>query len=203
LSENYAIKDGGIERVAGFNTQVLWLLPTDSSRYTRKIWAHADSGLLLKAIVLGDNNQVVEQYAFTELKLGDQVDRAWIDAGSSMGLHEASQAVEASPPIPQINSGWSVDSLPKGFAKTLEVARLLPGKHAPVTQLVYSDGLSAISIFVEANDSDMDDSPGLTHRGSVHICRKVAGKYLLTVVGEVPARTAMQVLDSIRYNGKL
>jgi sigma-E factor negative regulatory protein RseB len=75
------------------------------------------------------------------------------------------------------------------------------GRHAPVTQMVYSDGLSAISIFIEPDDGDEDDTEGLIARGSVNLYHKVRDNHLITVVGEVPPRTVIQVLDSVRHNG--
>ena len=40
LSENYQVKDAGLERVAGYNTQVILFQPKDNLRYIYKIWAH-------------------------------------------------------------------------------------------------------------------------------------------------------------------
>lgn len=202
LSDSYIIKDSGSDRVAGVTTQVLTLQPKDRLRYTRKIWAHIDTGLLVKAVVLDEKNQVVEQYAFTDLKLADQVDRAWVEPSTAAGLTGASQALSDPIRPVQIHSGWVVDALPIGFKKTMEVQRLMPEKHTSATQLVFSDGLSAISVFIEVNDTDKDDNTSLTNRGAVNLYRKVVDKHLLTVVGEVPARTVMQILASIRYNGK-
>ena len=218
LNANYQVKEAGVERVAGYNTQAILFQPRDNLRYTHKIWAHTDTGLLLKTAVLDDKNQVVEQYAFTQLQIGGGVDRSWLkpDAsganpvpgkpasagrkpGASAGLHEMPEAAKGGIPI---NSGWVVDAMPPGFKKTMEVERPMRGKHAPVTQLVFSDGLSAISIFIEPADGDEDDVEGLSSRGAVNLYHKVLDKHLATVVGEVPPRTVMQVLDSIRYNGK-
>jgi sigma-E factor negative regulatory protein RseB len=78
----------------------------------------------------------------------------------------------------------------------------MSGKHAPVIQLVYSDGMSAISVFIETADADEDDTEGLSNRGALNLYHKVVDQHLFTVVGEVPARTVMQVLNSIRFNGK-
>lgn len=203
LSDSYVIKDSGSDRVAGVATQVITLQPKDGLRYARKIWAHTETGLLVKAIVLNEKNQVVEQYAFTDLKLGEQVDRAWVAPSTAAGLTGASQALsDPLKPVTQTRSGWGVDALPIGFKKTMEVQRLMPKKHTPATQLVYSDGLSAISVFIEANEADKDDSPSLTNRGALNLYRKVVDKHLLTVVGEVPERTVMQILDSVRFHGK-
>lgn len=83
----------------------------------------------------------------------------------------------------------------------MEIQRPMRGRHAPVTQLVFSDGLSAISVFIEPDDGDEDDANGLSSRGAMNLYHKLANDHLITVVGEVPARTVMQVADSLRYNG--
>lgn len=201
LGENYHASQVGTERVAGYNAQVIMFKPRDNLRYVHKMWAHTDSGLLLKAAVLGAKDQVIEQYAFSQLQIGGNIDRSWI--GGSIRNHEnsASAPSQAKGGAP-VNSGWVVDALPAGFKKSLEIERQMRGRHAPVTQIVYSDGLSAISIFIEPDGGDEDDMDGLISRGAVNLHHKVIGKHLVTVVGEVPPRTVMQVLDSIRYNGK-
>lgn len=208
LSENYQVQDAGNGRVAGYSAQVILFRPKDNLRYTHKIWVHSDSGLLLKSAVINDKDQVVEQYAFTQLKIGAEADRSWLTASEAMaattaggGKQPASGGVQNNP-VKNINSGWVVDAMPSGFKKTLEILRPMHGKHAPVTQLVFSDGLSAISVFIEPADSDEDDNEGLSSRGAVNLYHKVVNKTLFNVVGEVPPLTVMQVLDSVRYNGK-
>ena len=232
LSANYRVKEAGVERVAEYKAQVILFQPKDNLRYTHKIWVHTDSGLLLKAAVLGDKNQLVEQYAFTQLKIGGDIDRSWVKPiassanpksgipksaqGASAALHGAPMPLEIPTgplEIPKgpletpnggtpVNSGWMVDVLPAGFKKTMEIQRRMRGKHEPVTQLVFSDGLSAISVFIEPNDGDEDDVGGLSSRGAMNLYHKVVDKNLFTVVGEVPPRTVMQVLDSVRHNGR-
>lgn len=197
LSANYFVRDAGKERVAGYNTQVILFQSKDGLRYAHKMWVHTDSGLLLKAAVLDDKNQTVEQYAFTQLQIGGNIDRSWIKA-SAADLPASEPAKVGTP----VNSGWVVDALPAGFKKTMEIQRPMRGKHAPVTQLVFSDGLSAISVFIEPSDSDEDDVDGLTSRGAVNLYHKLVDKNLITVVGEVPPRAVIQVLDSVRYNSK-
>ena len=201
LSANYRAEQIGVARAAGYNAQVILFEPKDNLRYAHKIWAHTGSGLLLKAAVLGDKNQVIEQYAFTQLQIGGNIDRSWIGATApGDGLPVSPEALKGGTPI---NSGWTVDALPSGFKKTMEIQRSMRGRHAPVTQIVFSDGLSAISVFIEPDDGeDEDNVSGLSSRGAINLYHKVVAGQLFTVVCEVPARTVIQVLDSIRHKGK-
>jgi len=204
LKANYQAKLLGVERVAGYNAQVILFQPKDNLRYTHKLWIHTDTGLLLKAAVLGERNRIVEQYAFTQLQLGGKVDRSWGGTCDLANMHGKTLIAtpEAAKNYPSTNSGWVADALPAGFNKIMEILRPMPGKHGPVTQIVYSDGLSAISIFIEQDDHDEDDVDGLSSRGAVNLYHKVLDQYLITIVGEVPPHTVMQVADSVRYNGK-
>ena len=203
LGRNYQVKDAGLERVAGFNTQVILFQPKDDLRYTYKIWVHTDSGLLLKAAALGEKNQLLEQYAFAQLQIGGNIDRSWIVAKDLAG-HGAGLPVspETAKDGAAINSGWVVDALPAGFKKIREIHRPMRGKHTLVTQIVFSDGLSAISIFVEPADGVDDDSDELSSIGAMNLYRKVLDKQLITVIGEAPPHVVRQVLDSVRYNSK-
>ena len=222
LSANYQVKEAGMERVAEFNGQIILFQPKDNLRYAHKMWVHTDSGLLLKAAVLGDKNQLVEQYAFTQLKIGGDIDRSWVKeivsrsanilpklgqgqagfSGAPMSLegpHGSSESLRGGTPN---DSGWVVDVLPPGFKKTMEIQRPMRGRHSPVTQIVYSDGLSAISVFIEPADGDEDGLEGLSSRGAMNLYHRVVDKNLFTVVGEVPPRTVIRVLDSVRRSGR-
>ncbi len=200
LSANYQAEQIGVARVAGYSAQVILFEPKDTLRYAHKIWAHTGSGLLLKAAVLGDKNQIIEQYTFTQLQIGGNIDRSWIDTITPDNkLPTSPEPIKGGTPV---NSGWTVNALPAGFKKTMEIQRPLRGRDTPVTQIVYSDGLSAISVFIEPVDESEDNASGLSSRGAVNLYHKVVGKQLFTVVGEVPARTVIQVLDSIRHKGK-
>ena len=192
-----------MERVAGYNAQVILFQPKDNLRYSHKIWVHTDSGLLLKAAVLGDKNKVVEQYAFTQLQIGGKIDRSWVKECDAVGRHGkvTLNGTNQRHHTRQIAAGWRI-CCHQDSRRSMEILRRMHGKHAPVTQIVYSDGLSAISVFIEPNDEDEDDVDGLSSRGAVNLYHKVMDKNLITVVGEVPPRTVMQVLDSVRYNGK-
>lgn len=219
LNRNYLVKqESGDARVAGFHAHAILIQPRDNLRYIHKVWAHNDSGLLLKAEVLDDRGDVIEQYAFTQLNIGGNIDRGWIkkeppgseSSSETSAFHSHREPHQKELPhivhqvpvgakIVPVNSGWRVDAMPPGFKKIAEVSRQIHGKDGSVIQMVYSDGLAGISIFIEKSDNDEDDHPNLFSQGIIQVYSKPIGEHLVTVVGEVPPQTVMQVADSVRY----
>lgn len=197
LNGNYLIRRGDEERVAGFHARTLIFQARDSLRYSHKMWAHSDSGLLLKAIVLDEQGHVIEQYAFTQLAIGGDIDRKWIVSEKSP-QHVNTPLEAAGKPV---TSGWQVGGIPVGFTKILEMRRTLRGGKAPVVHLVFSDGLAGISVFIESLANKPEVRPGWYGQGAMHIYSKILGDNLLTVVGEVPKQTLQQVADSVSMRG--
>ncbi len=73
--------------------------------------------------------------------------------------------------------------------------RSIAGRAAPVSHIVYSDGIAAVSVFLEP----MPKSPptaGATYQGAVNMYVKSASDQVVTVVGEAPARTVKQIAES-------
>lgn len=197
LRENYQIREAERARVAGFEAQAIIFKPRDGLRYTHKMWAHLDSGLLLKSIMFDERGVPVEQYAFTQLSVGDGLDRAWL--ASIATPPEVAQA--KFPPVALGNTGWRVDAMPAGFKKLTEIRRPLRDRKLPVIQQVYSDGLAGVSVFIEP-ERRPDEVGGLTSHGAINIVSRSMDGFRVTVVGEVPARTVIQIADSVRYAGQ-
>lgn len=211
INQNYVVTQAGEARVAGFHAHAIYFQPRDNQRYAHKMWADSNSGLLLKAEVIDEHGDIVEQYAFTQLTLGGDVDRSWItpDAEGPAGnsnLHAAvspkTPSASAPPAAPNGASGWQVDAIPPGFLKIAEVRRAMHARRASAIQMVYSDGLAGISVFIEDDDGDDDDAGGLTSQGAIQVYSKVMDGHLVTVVGEVPPQTVIEVADSVRYAGQ-
>jgi sigma-E factor negative regulatory protein RseB len=207
LEKNYSITRGGEEDdVAGYHAQAVVFLPRDNLRYARKMWADSDTGLLLKAVVLNDRGYVIEQYAFMQLNIGNDVDRKWITQDKPTASEMADDMHLS--PLPNVEllkqpCGWQVDALPPGFKKIVVLRRPFHGNREHVIQMVFSDGLAGISVFIEkAQDATSYIHSGLSGQGAAHVYNRVVGDNLVTVVGEVPSRTVIQVGDSVRYAGE-
>lgn len=204
LNDNYLIHTAEQARIAGFDTQSIVFQPKDTLRFTHKMWAHKDSGLLLKAVVLNERKQIVEQYTFIQLKIGSDIERTQVLPDQSpTSLEQQSHFATSSETSAQATMGdWKVVAVPTGFKKIMEMRRPLHGNKTAVIHFVFSDGLAGISVFIETLENNFDKKLGLSSRGAIHVYSKVKGDYLVTVVGEVPPRTVMQVADSVRYKGQ-
>jgi sigma-E factor negative regulatory protein RseB len=93
-------------------------------------------------------------------------------------------------------TGWSVARIPPGFAKIMEGYRKLRGKPDPVAHLVYSDGLVAISVFVEPLPPAATGT-GLSQQGGLNIYSVKVDDYLVTALGEAPGATVRQIATSV------
>jgi sigma-E factor negative regulatory protein RseB len=203
LRENYAIYYGTEDRVAGFHASSIIFKPRDKMRYAHKMWTDKESGLLLKAMVLDERERVIEQYVFTQLKIGGEIDQKWIVEPATGNKNRHADAVTQMQPKKLLiaESGWRVYFLPAGFKKIMEVSRHLRDEHRQATHMVYSDGLAGISVFVEKHGGKSDIKQGLHNFGVSQMYAKNMDDNVLTVVGEVPPRTLLQIAESVRYGG--
>ncbi|MGH8694324.1 MAG: sigma-E factor regulatory protein RseB domain-containing protein, partial [Burkholderiales bacterium] len=88
LTVYYQIRKGEPERIAGFDSQALVLEPRDGMRYGHKFWAETNSGLLLKARMVNERHNVVEQFSFTQLAIGSGISRDMVKPSFSVSFPE-------------------------------------------------------------------------------------------------------------------
>ncbi|HQT26330.1 MAG TPA: MucB/RseB C-terminal domain-containing protein [Burkholderiales bacterium] len=198
LSENYQVEDDGHERLAGYESRVLLLTPKDAFRYGHKLWIEQATDLLLKAAMIGNDNDVIEQFAFTYVKIGGNFDKNLLKPT----LPVMSPRMRDSQRQDNFRSGWEVENLPPGFRKIAEMKRLFRGKSYPVTHLVYSDGIVAVSVFIEPLSAGTRPMQGVAKQGAVNLYAHPEDQYQITVVGETPEITVRQIGDSVVFKGK-
>jgi len=197
ISDNYTARKAEQERVAGYDCQTIVLEPRDNLRYGHKFCAELSTGLALRARTFNEKNELVESLAFTQLTIGPGVNRELLKsryAGKTQNWHVDRTALEHSEA--GADSGWVIKDQLAGFKKLMEMKRSVSGRPAQVSHIVYSDGLAAVSVFIEP----MPKSPppaGPAFQGAVNIYVKPQADQMLTVVGETPARTVKQIADSL------
>ncbi|CAN5440032.1 MucB/RseB C-terminal domain-containing protein [soil metagenome] len=205
LENYYNLKKGETGRVAGFDCQVVVLEPKDKLRYGYKLWSEKSSGLLLRAQTLNEKNEAVEQIAFTQIEIGN-IDRNRVKSSfSNTNDWRVENAVMSQGNL----SAWTVKMVPPGFKKIREMKRLVsdsPASGSPgnsqisqreVSQVVFSDGLAAISVFIEPGSQSRTE--GSLQQGAMNIIGKRHGDFWLTIVGEVPYAAIKQVANSIEF----
>jgi sigma-E factor negative regulatory protein RseB len=197
IAASYELKLGKTERVLGYDCQWIRLQPKDALRFEQRLCAEVGTGLVIRAKTLNDQKQVIEQYTFTDLKLGPHVARSDV---KSIFEARVKQWITDSQPREEakgIDSGWNVLNPPNGFTKITELRRKLPGRSQPVSQIIFSDGLASLSVFVEPNAVPARTEEVATEDGTTTFFVRPMGDHLVTVLGEVPLATAQQVGRSV------
>ena len=197
LSATYRLSLGKTERVLGYDCQWIRLDPKDELRYAQRLCAEVGTGLILRAKAMNARQQVIEQYTFTALRLGNQVGRA--DARSIFEAKVKRWTRDAKPldESRTVETGWTVDRLPPGFRKVTEVRRSFPGRDKPVSQLIFTDGIASLSVFVEPNPAPGRTQESSNEDGTTTFFARPMGEHLVTVLGEVPLATARQVGQAV------
>lgn len=195
LSENYRVRKGPVERVAGLDSQVIALEPKDAYRYGRVLWADKNSGLLLKAELQNENGKMIERFVFTQINVGGKIDTKIFRPYP--GSSEKSNPVIVNAIEPSANDlEWRIDPLPPGFNKIIDTKRQLAGKQHLVLHRVYSDGLVAISVFIEPADNAGRET-GLSQQGPLNVYSRFVSGYKVTVIGAVPPITVTRMAEAV------
>lgn len=196
LEESYTIATGATERVTQRRAQVLHIKPRDRFRYGYILWADTETGLLLKSALVGADGRVLEQFMFTRVQIGGDI----ADAALAPGVPKSKDMVwreMARPPRADLaGAHWLVKGAPKGFMVRVAVTREGDSKTPSMTHLVLSDGLAAVSVFIEPAGAGRSPE-AMSHMGAVHAWQFRSGKYWLTVVGEVPEETVKMIAKGV------
>ncbi len=184
-------------RVAGRDCAVSELMARDHLRYSYRICTDLKNHLLLKSQTLDPKGRLVDQIAFGSIRLAGDVPAGALD--SRWDTHDWKEVSESGKPANLQAHGWRF-SFPAGFSPVVQLSRKIGPDHG-VDQLVLSDGLAAISIFIETFDPRKDQNvrQGSMRQGALNIYRLRLASYWLTAVGEVPAQTVRDVARDVEY----
>jgi sigma-E factor negative regulatory protein RseB len=196
LAQYYDYKRIGGERIGGRTADIVVFEPKDGLRYGHKFWSDTATSLLLKARLVNEKGDVVEEFAFTDVSINPTIDKdmlkpTWASVPADWQVKRG-----GSGEVVPNDTGWTVGRVPPGFTKITEGFRKLAGKADPVAQIVYSDGLVAISIFIEPFTVTQTQI-GLTQAGGLAQYTTRSDAFLVTVLGEAPPATVRQIAQSV------
>ncbi|MDP5240857.1 MucB/RseB C-terminal domain-containing protein [Uliginosibacterium sp. 31-16] len=203
LSEFYSIRLGVQERVAGRDAQQILLEPRDEMRYGHQLWIDVASGLLLKATMLNEHAGTLEQFAFSEVFPGGNIDHeklkpSVLKTGEWRVIN--ARGVELRPE----DLEWSFRKLPPGFRGVSWVKRSVRRGDASTIHAVFSDGLANVSVFIEAAAGSLAGATqsGPVSTGSTGVYRRLVGDRLVTVLGEVPLGALRRIAEGVERRAK-
>jgi len=194
LARHYDISLGETRRIANFDCQAVVLTPRDNLRYGYRLYADTNSGMLLRAVTVDAAGEQVEQFTFTQLTIGG-VSREMVKSRHA----SRSWRTEDTEAAPARLAGWGLSSELPGFQKIFELKRRL-GESRSAGQVVYSDGLAAVSVFIESLEGRSDPvRTGLSSMGAIHIYTREVANHMVTVVGEAPAASVQRIANAVEY----
>ena len=204
LLEQYELRVEGRQRVAGREAEVFVLHPRDEWRYEQRLWADVESGLMLRAEVIGSGRTVLESSGFSaiEVNVRPQPERVL------QPLRQLSRwrVLRAQQERTQLESeGWQLARPLPGFHIASAVRRPLEaaadGNDGKVPermlQVVLSDGLTHVSLFVERFDEKRHRKDVQAQIGATATRTQRRGAWWLTAMGDVPPPTLKLLLDAL------
>jgi sigma-E factor negative regulatory protein RseB len=201
IADFYAARLAGVERVAGFEADVVLLSPRDQLRYGYRIWSERKTGLVVKLQTLDTDGRVLEQAAFSELQLNAPVK---LEKLSQMMNNTEGYKVETPEMIrtSALSEGWTLKVPVPGFRPTSCFKRpAMAGKAQDSTmQWIFSDGLASVSLFVEPYDRQRHSRESVMTIGATQTLTRRVNEWWLTVVGEVPVQTLKAFAQGLERN---
>src|SRR6476620_12592495 len=198
LSRYYDFRVVGEDRVGGRPVQVVVFEPKDGLRYGHRFWSDGATGLLLKARVLNERGEPIEQFAFSDLTINARIERAMVEPSWPVVPPDWKTLESAAGDVVQQATGWMVARMPPGFEKIMEGFRKLRGRRERVAHLVFSDGLVSVSVFVEPSVA-ASPPPGFVQHGGLNVYSVRQEDHLITVIGETPGATVRQIANSVMH----
>ena len=200
LEKFYSMNLLGMDRIAGQETMVVHIEPRDQYRYGIMFWINRKNGLMMKSSLIGDDMQEVEQVMFTQLDLLGENESFDYQVPSPLeGGYKRVEYHRGAADQREDDGGWRVENVPGGFWRDSVLRREMPGSGKHVQQMVFTDGLASLSVFIELQNDDT--MQGSTSMGAVNAFIRIFNRHSITAIGEVPAVTVKQVAESVTYNG--
>ncbi len=199
ISMHYDLEVIGYERIGGQQTVVVQIKPKDQFRYGLKFWINTENALMMQSYLINDSNAVVEQVMFTNLELLGEDDQVAVNNTPAIDDNYTLIRYHSGDNSGSLikESSWRLSNIPAGFRQESILKRHDPASGQFIHQMVYTDGLAALSIFIEKQAPQM--KRGKTSMGAVNAFIRIMDNYSITAIGEVPAVTVKSMAESIFY----
>ena len=173
----FSVETGHV--VAGRAAYRLTIRPRDALRLGYVMDVDDDNHTPLRVVTVAPEGKVLERFEFADIVFSVPV------AIASAGFDSTEE-----PQQPY----FGLMDFPPGFS-------IIAQGVIPDNYLVLSDGLSAVSVFLEPRPQALLDGEGVVLHGATLVYTSgVLDNYLVTVLGEVPITTARLLADAVRIS---
>jgi sigma-E factor negative regulatory protein RseB len=228
----YDIKQVGRVKLYRRDTRVISVTPKDSFRYGYKLWIDEGTAMPLRTQLCDARGRPIEQLVVAEDRVlrinADIPDSAFLPEVSTEGFRVLRPDSGVGPMVAdtRVSDRWDDGKLPPGFRITLRAFQAMPGASGPVRHIVFSDGITSISVFVEAQQvrpsvpagspekapgssttaqaapGTPQESGGVTQFGSTSAFSTFVEGRKVTALGEAPPETVRAIANAFRSLGQ-
>lgn len=183
------------ERVAGRRAILIAIRPHDEFRFGHRLWLDDETAFPLRKELVDNDNQLIEQLKFAEIDIGPGIPSEALKP--SVNLDNFTWYTEpVRDAAADVDTEWASTDLPVGFNALSARQENLTGAAAPVTHIIYSDGLANVSVFVsKTRDKALAKQANIGASSSYSLEQD---GHQVTAVGEVPAATVRRIATSMR-----
>ena len=192
LEDCYRLMVAGRDRIAGADAWIVSAVPRDEYRYGYRFYIDQEHYLMLGSKVVDAAGNIIEELSFISLERLPQVMDAPPPVVHDRPVAHLVEQVRPSPATVLREFG----ELPPGFTILSDHSRVLDIDTATVMQLVFSDGLVQVSLFIEPlGPTPLPD--GVMQFAGMQAYSQTVPGYQLTAVGAVPANTLKAITAAV------
>jgi len=195
-TSGYQLETGGEARIAGHTARRVTILPEDNFRYGYDFWLEEQTGLLLKWELFDTDRKPLAKLMFTDFAMGSSVNLIELESDSrAEDFVEMKTFSLQNTVVTRSNPRWQPAKLPPGFELASHSHKT--GADGVYEHMVYSDGLAAVSVYVEQQGIEAEVKPGISQLGTNNAYTTKQGVLQITVIGEVPAITVKTIANEM------
>lgn len=195
-TSGYRLETGGEARIAGHTARRVTISPEDNFRYGYDFWLEEQTGLLLKWELFDTNHKPLAKLMFTDFAMGSSVNLDELESDSrAEDFVEMKTFSLQNTVVTRSRPRWQPANLPPGFQLASHSHKT--GADGVYEHMVYSDGLAAVSVYVEQQGLEAEVKPGISQLGTNNAYTTKQGALQITVIGEVPALTVKTIANEM------
>ena len=197
LKKNYQLSFGEKKRVADRMAQHIELKAKDNLRFNYHIWIDDKNLLPLKLIVTNNKNKTIEQSTFTTIAFSEVIDKDIFE--KNINLSKIYVAKNKFVENYVSNKFWNLKELPSGFKEVDLISRRVNGLNLLDYQIIFSDGLAYVSLFIRPITRGTEPKEGTVAIGPTNISARYQDGYQIMSVGMVPPETVNTFSGAIEF----